>query len=87
MNQQNKTENIIETKHTDTKPCAYIDGLVQERRNAIANALELRLSYSNPSISGRHGRQICGIVLSSSSSVCTSADGFCKSIICIQIFN
>ena len=27
-----------------------IDGLVQERRNSIANALELRLSYTNPSI-------------------------------------
>ena len=30
---------------------AYIDGLVQERRNSIANALELRLSCTNPSIS------------------------------------
>ena len=29
---------------------AYIDGLVQERRNSIANALELRLSCTNPSI-------------------------------------
>ena len=28
----------------------YIDRLVQERRNSIANALELRLSCSNPSI-------------------------------------
>ena len=28
----------------------YIDGLVQERRNSIANALELRLSCNNPSI-------------------------------------
>ena len=28
----------------------YIDGLVQERRNSIANALELRISCSNPSI-------------------------------------
>ena len=28
----------------------YIDGLVQERRNSIANALELRLSCTNPSI-------------------------------------
>ena len=26
----------------------YIDGLVQERRNSIANALELRLSCTNP---------------------------------------
>ena len=29
---------------------AYIDGLVQERRNSIANALELHLSCTNPSI-------------------------------------
>ena len=28
----------------------YIDGLVQERRNSIANTLELRLSCTNPSI-------------------------------------
>ena len=28
----------------------YIDRLVQERRNSIANALELRLSCTNPSI-------------------------------------
>ena len=27
----------------------YFDGLVQERRNSIANALELRLSCTNPS--------------------------------------
>ena len=28
--------------------CLYFDGLVQERRNSIANALELRLSGTNP---------------------------------------
>ena len=28
----------------------HIDGLVQERRNSIANALELRLSCTDPSI-------------------------------------
>ena len=28
----------------------YFDGLVQERRNSIANALELRLSCTNPPI-------------------------------------
>ena len=28
----------------------YIDGLVQERRNSIAIAMELRLSSTNPSI-------------------------------------
>ena len=27
----------------------HFDGLVQERRNSIANGLELRLSYTNPS--------------------------------------
>ena len=29
---------------------SYIEGLVQERRNSIANALELRLSWTKPSI-------------------------------------
>ena len=28
----------------------HLDGLVQERRNSIANALELRLSCTNPPI-------------------------------------
>ena len=28
----------------------YIDGLVQERRNSSALAMELRLSYTKPSI-------------------------------------
>ena len=28
----------------------YIDGLIQEKRNSIANAMELRLSCINPSI-------------------------------------
>ena len=32
------------------KDSLYIDGLVQERRNSIANALELCLSCTNPSI-------------------------------------
>ena len=32
----------------------YIDGLVQERRNSSALALELRLSCTKPSISARH---------------------------------
>ena len=31
----------------------HVDGLVQERRNSIANALELRLSCTNPSMWGR----------------------------------
>ena len=32
----------------------HIDGLVQERRNSIANAPELRLSCTNPSIYMHH---------------------------------
>ena len=32
----------------------YIDGLVQERRNSIANALELRLFCTKPSTRNRH---------------------------------
>ena len=35
---------------TDYAWQAYIDGLVQERRNSIANALELHLSCTNPSM-------------------------------------
>ena len=35
--------NWIASKH-------YVDGLVQERRNSIANALELGLSCTNPSM-------------------------------------
>ena len=30
----------------------HVDGLMQERHNSIANALELRLSCTNPSIYG-----------------------------------
>ena len=32
----------------------HIDGLVYERRNTIANTLELRLSWTNPSIFYQH---------------------------------
>ena len=32
----------------------HTDGLIQERRNSIANALELRLSCTNPSKSFLH---------------------------------
>ena len=35
-----------ETRNVDQ----HIDGLMQERRNSIANALELRLSCTNPSM-------------------------------------
>ena len=37
-----------------------IDGLVQERRNSTANALELRLSCTNPSIWGIPNVQMVG---------------------------
>ena len=37
---------------------AYIDGSVQERRNSIANALELHLSCTNPSICRTKGRWV-----------------------------
>ena len=36
---------------THKRQFPYIDGLVQERHNSIAHALELRLSCTNPSIS------------------------------------
>ena len=35
-----------------TETCQNFDELVHERRNCIANALELRLSCNNPSICG-----------------------------------
>ena len=41
-----------ETQHQDSPndgPQGHIDGLMQERRNSIANAMELRLSCTNPS--------------------------------------
>ena len=38
----------LEYRCFSTRTEAYIDGLVQERRNSIANALELRLSCTNP---------------------------------------
>ena len=42
----------------DSLLCTYIDGLMQERCDSIANTLELHLSCTNPSI--------CEILLSSS---------------------
>ena len=42
--------------------CAHIDGLMREIRNSIANALELRLSCTNPSIyleSGSYHLRAC----------------------------
>ena len=38
--------------HQEHRDSPHIDGLVQERRNSIANTLELRLSCTNPSICG-----------------------------------
>ena len=46
-------------KHDISASCTikrkHVDGLVQERRNFIANTLELRLSCTNPSIYGCQG--------------------------------
>ena len=38
------------TKKTHVYFCGHFNGLVQERHNTIANALELLLSCTNPSI-------------------------------------
>ena len=42
--------NLISSLNIIKKYLTYLDGLVQERRNSIANALELCLSCTNPSI-------------------------------------
>ena len=42
----------------NSKSIGHIDGLVQERCNSTANALELRLSCTNPSISSWYCREI-----------------------------
>ena len=42
----------------------YIDGLVQERRNSSALAMELRLSSTNPSIYGAKLSSHCGVTAS-----------------------
>ena len=39
---------ILDHKRLD--PISYINGLVQERRNSSALAMELRISCTNPSI-------------------------------------
>ena len=46
-------------------PKSNIDGLVQERRNSIANELELRLSCTNPSILHSSLKHICLVRLHS----------------------
>ena len=40
----------LENTYLSRISVVYIDGLVQERRNSIANAMELRLFCINPSI-------------------------------------
>ena len=40
--------------------CLYIDGLMKERRNSIANALELHLPCTNPSIS-KNGKKLVAL--------------------------
>ena len=56
-----RTGNINRTQQGRAKMSvyfmAYIDWLMQERHNSIANALELRLSFTNLSIFGTvHGK-------------------------------
>ena len=46
-----------EVKWLMPEQSGQFDGFVQERRNCIANALELRLSCTNPSISCVMGMQ------------------------------
>ena len=49
--QQEAGTRSLATQKPKRRPrVVYIGGLVQERRNSIANALELRLSCTNPSI-------------------------------------
>ena len=45
-----QSQNIVPEKHCF---CFHINGLMQERHNSIANALELCLSCTNPSICQR----------------------------------
>ena len=40
----------------------YVDGLVQERCNSIANALELHLSCTKPLMCCCHGSQCCSLL-------------------------
>ena len=44
---QTKDENKAMPQRSTTVSC-HIDGLVQERRNSSALAMELRLSWTNP---------------------------------------
>ena len=48
----------LRIKHSNA---LYINGLLQERRNSIANALELRLSCTNPSILYRSFVLYCAV--------------------------
>ena len=48
----------------------YIDGLMQERHNSIANAMELRLSCINP--------MICSTAVEGSHKLCHSNLNFCE---------
>ena len=53
----------------------YFTGLVQERHNSIANALELCLSYTNPSICG-HSALVSSTCLSCNESI--QAESICS---------
>ena len=52
--EDSSTENNPEICHWDHVFQDHTDGLVQERRNSIANALELRLSCTNPMIQSKY---------------------------------
>ena len=56
----NYTFVTIDTTTVGIRNWLNIDGLAQGRRNSIANALELRLPCTNPSIWGTYG---CGYVV------------------------
>ena len=49
-----KKNNVCYNDQFSLKYSQQIDGLVQERRNSIANALELRLSCTNRWVSARN---------------------------------
>ena len=59
------------------KQCHHIDGLVQERCNSIANALELHLSFTNPSMWHRFAiKQTMGTAIADFSFMCSLNDKY-----------
>ena len=60
------------------REASYANGLVQERRNSIANALELRLFCTNPSI--RWGRSAAETMTNCAQCARTSNGSWCMGI-------